>query len=79
MDTMTAPDVEKAIKGEIGTVDELIFDFSNLDYISSSGLRVLLAAEKEMGKKGRMIVRNVNGAVMEVFDVTGFSQILSIG
>lgn len=78
MDTMTAPEVERAIRRELGSIDELIFDFSGLDYISSSGLRVLLAAQKEMNKRGGMVVRNVCQDVMDVFDVTGFSQILTI-
>ncbi len=78
MDTMTAPEVDKAIKGELDSVSELVFDFSGLDYISSSGLRVLLAAQKVMNKKGRMAIKNVCQTVMDVFEVTGFSSILTI-
>lgn len=78
MDTMTAPEVDKAIKGKLDSVSELVFDFSGLDYISSSGLRVLLAAQKVMNKKGRMAIKNVCQTVMDVFEVTGFSSILTI-
>ena len=78
MDTMTAPDVDKAIKGELDSVSELVFDFSDLDYISSSGLRVLLSAQKTMNKQGSMCIRNVGPIIMEVFEITGFVDILTI-
>ena len=78
LDTTTAPDLEKEIKAVIESADALTLDFSKLDYISSAGLRVLLSAHKAMSKKGGMKVVNVNELVREVFDVTGFSDILTI-
>lgn len=78
LDTTTAPELEKALKDDMGSIDELTMDFSKLDYISSAGLRVLLSAHKEMSRKGGMKVTNVNEIVQEVFDVTGFSDILNI-
>ncbi len=78
LDTTTAPDLEKEIKVSLDGVTELVMDFSKLDYISSAGLRVLLSAHKAMSKQGAMKVVNVNEMVMEVFEVTGFSDILTI-
>ena len=78
LDTTTAPDLEKEIKTSLDGVTELVMDFSKLDYISSAGLRVLLSAHKAMSKQGAMKVVNVNEMVMEVFEVTGFSDILTI-
>lgn len=78
LDTTTAPDLEKEIKSSLDGVTELIMDFEKLDYISSAGLRVLLSAHKAMSKQGAMKVTNVNEMVMEVFEVTGFSDILTI-
>ena len=78
LDTTTAPDLEKELKTGLDGVNELIMDFSKLDYISSAGLRVLLSAHKQMSKLGGMKVTNVNEMVMEVFEVTGFSDILTI-
>ena len=78
LDTTTAPELEQALKSEMANINELILDFSNLEYSSSAGLRVLLAAHKEMSGKGGMKVTNVNEIVQEVFDVTGFADILTI-
>ena len=78
LDTTTAPELEKELKGVIESADALTLDFGSLDYISSAGLRVLLSAHKAMSKKGGMKVVNVNELVREVFDVTGFSDILTI-
>ncbi|MBQ3269784.1 MAG: STAS domain-containing protein [Clostridia bacterium] len=78
LDTTTAPDLEKEIKVSLDGVTELVMDFTKLDYISSAGLRVLLSAHKAMSKQGAMKVTNVNEMVMEVFEVTGFSDILTI-
>ena len=78
LDTVTAPDLEAALKEEMPAADSLVLDFSALDYISSAGLRVLLSAHKTMSKKGGMKVTNVNEIVNEVFDVTGFADILTI-
>jgi len=78
LDTTTAPELENELKTSMDSANELIFDFEKLDYISSAGLRVLLSAHKAMSKKGGMKVRNVNEIVGEVFDVTGFADILTI-
>lgn len=78
LDTITAPELEAELKGCIGGVETLVFDFAALSYLSSAGLRVLLAAQKIMNKQGQMIVRNVNETIMEIFDITGFSDILTI-
>ncbi|MDO4865218.1 MAG: STAS domain-containing protein [Clostridia bacterium] len=78
LDTTTAPELEKELKDCLDGADELVLDFSKLDYISSAGLRVLLQAHKTMAGKGGMKVTNVNEIVGEVFDVTGFADILTI-
>lgn len=78
LDTTTAPELEKEIKSSLKDYESLVFDFSKLDYISSAGLRVVLSAHKTMSSKGGMKVTNVNEIVSEVFDVTGFSDILNI-
>ena len=78
LDTVTAPALEAELKQSLNDVAELAFDFSKLEYISSAGLRVLLAAQKTMNKQGSMVIRHVNESIMEVFEVTGFIDILSI-
>jgi anti-sigma B factor antagonist len=78
LDTMTAPELERELNQDLGTVENLTMDFSKLDYISSAGLRVLLSAHKAMSGKGGMKITNVNEIVQEVFDVTGFADILTI-
>ena len=78
LDTTTSPTLENEIKSSLEGVTELIFDFEKLEYISSSGLRVLLAAQKTMSKQGRMKVIHPNEIVLEIFDVTGFADILDI-
>ncbi|MBE6742210.1 MAG: STAS domain-containing protein [Ruminococcaceae bacterium] len=78
LETTTAPELEAVIKSDTDGVTELIFDFSELDYISSAGLRVLLMAQKKMSAQGSMKVTNANEIVNEVFDITGFSDILTI-
>jgi anti-sigma B factor antagonist len=78
LDTMTAPELEAELNQSMNGAEELIFDFSKLDYISSAGLRVLLSAHKVMSGKGGMKITHVNEIVQEVFDVTGFSDILTI-
>jgi len=77
IDTMTAPDLEKEVKESIDGVEELIFDFEKLDYISSAGLRVLLSAQKIMNKQGSMKVLHTNETILEIFEVTGFTDILT--
>ena len=78
LDTVTAPELEKELKGSLEGVSELTLDFKQLEYISSAGLRVLLAAQKTMNKQGEMRLMNVNETIMEIFEVTGFSDILTI-
>ena len=78
LDTVTAPDMENAVKEVLPGIDELTLDFAKLEYISSAGLRVLLSAQKAMNTQGKMTVVNVNGTIMEIFEVTGFSDILTI-
>ena len=78
LDTTTSPELEKELKDGLDGIDELTLDFEKLDYISSAGLRVLLAAHKTMMKRGGMKVIHVNEIVNEVFEVTGFSDILTI-
>lgn len=77
LDTTTAPQLEAVVK-DMGNIKELIFDFEKLEYISSAGLRVLLQAQKIMNTKGTMKVCHANEMIMEVFEVTGFSDILTI-
>lgn len=78
LDTVTSPELEKELKASLDGVDTLTLDFEKLEYISSAGLRVLLSAHKIMSAKGGMKVINVNEIVREVFDVTGFADILTI-
>ena len=78
LDTTTSPQLEYELKTALDGVTELIFDLAGLEYISSAGLRVLLSAQKTMNKQGSMTIRNVNSDVMDVFDVTGFVDILNI-
>ena len=78
LDTMTAPELEAELNQSMNGADTLTLDFSKLDYISSAGLRVLLSAHKTMSGKGGMKVMHVNEIVREVFDVTGFADILII-
>ena len=78
LDTTTAPQLESELKASLGGVEKLVLDFAGLDYLSSAGLRVLLAAQKTMNKQGSMVVRSVNETIAEIFEVTGFSDILTI-
>lgn len=78
LDTSTAPDLEKEIKSCLNGVTDLTFDFSQLEYISSAGLRVLLAAQKMMNKQGNMTITGSSEDILEIFEVTGFSDILTI-
>ena len=78
LDTTTAPELDEELKASIGDVTSLVLDFAELDYISSAGLRVLLAAQKAMTPPKEMIVKDVNETIMEIFEVTGFSDILTI-
>lgn len=78
LDTTTAPQLEENVRSSIDGISSLVFDFEKLEYISSAGLRVLLAMQKIMNKQGSMTIRNVNETVIEVFEVTGFVDILTI-
>ena len=78
LDTMTSPQLDAELDNSIKGVSELVFDFAGLDYISSAGLRVLLKAQKVMNRQGSMVVKNASEDVKEIFDVTGFSDILTI-
>ena len=78
LDTVTAPQLEGELRTAVNGISELIFDLGALDYVSSAGLRVLLSAQKVMNKQGTMIVRNAKPEIMEIFEVTGFTDILNI-
>ena len=78
LDTVTAPQLEGDLRSSVNGVTELVFDLEKLDYVSSAGLRVLLSAQKVMKRQGEMVITNVKPEIMEIFDVTGFSDILNI-
>jgi anti-sigma B factor antagonist len=79
LDTTTSPDLEEVITGTLDDFNSIVFDFENLSYISSAGLRVVLSIQKKMNaKKGTFIIKNVNDSVQEIFNMTGFSNILTI-
>ena len=78
LDTVTSPQLEDELRTAVNGVTELVFDFAGLEYISSAGLRVLLSAQKVMNKQGKMTIRNVKPEIMEIFEVTGFVDILNI-
>ena len=78
LDTQTAPELEKEVDEVVSNIKELIFDMNGLEYVSSAGLRVILKAQKIMNTKGSMKLIGVNDSIMEVFDITGFLDILTI-
>ena len=78
LDTTTAPQLDETLKESLAGVNDLTLDLEKLEYISSAGLRVLLSANKTMSRQGKMTVKNVGEIVQEVFDITGFSDILEI-
>lgn len=78
IDTTTAPELETELKSDMTDITELQLDFADVEYISSAGLRVLLSAQKIMNKQGKMVILNVRETVMEIFEVTGFVDILTI-
>ena len=78
IDTSTAPQLEAEVKADIDGVTELYLDFAGVEYISSAGLRVILSAQKIMNRQGKMVLSHVSEPVMEIFEVTGFSDILTI-
>ena len=78
LDTNTAPQLEAELKQSLEGTNNLVLDFTKLEYVSSAGLRVILAAQKRMNKQGSMVITNVKPTVMEVFEITGFVDILTI-
>ena len=78
LDTVTAPELEQALKESLEGMTELTLDMEKLEYISSAGLRVLLAAQKQMSKQGEMKLTHVGETILEIFEVTGFNEILTI-
>ena len=78
LDTSTAPELEATIDGCVAGIKELVLDCSELEYVSSAGLRVILKAQKLMNTQGNMKLTHVNETIMEVFDITGFADILTI-
>ncbi len=78
LDTTTAPQLDEELKASLDEIKDLVIDFSETEYISSAGLRVLLSAQKAMNKQGKMTVTGVNDVIMEIFEVTGFTDILTI-
>jgi len=78
LDTMTSPQLEEEIQKNIDGVTDLTFDFKDLEYISSAGLRVLLSTQKHMMKQGEMKIIHVSDTIMEIFNVTGFSDIMTV-
>ena len=78
LDTTTAPQLEAELKDSLAGVTDLVLDFEKLEYISSAGLRVLLSTEKVMKQQGKMVLKNVCSDIMEVFEITGFADILTV-
>ena len=78
LDTQTAPELEKELDSILPGTKDLTFDMTNLEYVSSAGLRVILKAQKAMNMQGSMKLTGVNDSIMEVFDITGFLDILTI-
>lgn len=78
LDTTSAPALEAELNASVAGVKELVFDFEQLRYISSAGLRVILGAQKLMNKQGSMKIKNVNADINEIFEITGFNDILNI-
>ncbi len=78
LDTNTSPTLENLLKDSLDNVTRLIFDFKKLEYISSAGLRVILSAKKTMDTQGSMVIRNVSDYIYEIFDMTGFAEIITI-
>ena len=78
LDTVRSPELEECLREDLPGMTLLVLDFEKLDYISSAGLRVLLQAHKRMNGQGRMVLRNVGESILEIFEVTGFTEILTI-
>ncbi len=78
LNTVTSPLLEDVIKNDLNGINSLVFDFSELEYLSSAGLRVVLVAQKLMDKQGKMVIKKPNDSILEIFDITGFSSLLNI-
>ena len=78
LDTNTAPELENELKEALSGVKELVFDFNDLKYISSAGLRLILSTQKTMNQQGTLVIENVNDLIMEIFETTGFDDVLTI-
>lgn len=78
IDSVTAPELEAELKKTLNDVNELIFDFAKLEYMSSAGLRLILSSQKVMARQGSMVIKNANDIVMEIFDLTGMTDVLTI-
>ena len=78
LDTVSSPELEECLREDLPGMTLLVLDFEKLDYVSSAGLRVLLQAHKRMNGQGRMVLRNVGESILEIFEVTGFTEILTI-
>lgn len=78
LDTATSPQLEAELKESLSGTEKLVLDFAELEYLSSAGLRVILSAQKTMNKQGSMVVKNINETIAEIFEVTGFCDILTI-
>ena len=78
LDSSTAPRLEEEVSNSLKGIENLIFDFEKLDYLSSAGLRILLVAQKVMNKQGKMSIHHVNSDIMDIFNMTGFNNILDI-
>lgn len=78
LDTTTAPQLEAELKRSLNGITALTLDIEGLEYLSSAGLRVILSAQKVMNRQGKMVVKNANDTIMEIFEVTGFSDILNL-
>ena len=79
LDTLTSPELDAILKAELPGVTDLTIDLASLEYVSSAGLRVLLSAQKVMNAQGKMTVLNPNETISEIFEVTGFSEIFTVG
>lgn len=78
LDTTTAPELENELKSSLDGIEILIMNLEKLEYISSAGIRVILTTQKTMSKQGKLIIKNVNESIMEVFDITGMTDLLTI-
>ena len=78
MDSAAAPLFEEALRGDLDNIACLVLDMEKLEYLSSAGLRIILAAQKRMNRQGRMLLKRVPEVIMEIFEVTGFVDILTI-